>query len=263
MLLPPRLMRLNVSSVKLYQTCPRKWWYSVEGHTEAETEAQRDGILWHKCVELMEAPPAEAPAWMRASFTSLVRWYEEHPEVEIIASEVELEAPFGKHTLTGRLDRVVRWNGSYWHWQNKSVAQGRNPALYIRLLGRSFHENAYGFLARPHFSPYGGSIIALARKLSQAALARQSDPLVVEPVPTRHYNDMMLKDLERLMDQMQSEAERVQAAAVWERPYLPPQNPDACGGMYGNSACYMLEECESGRMGPLAAASRPVALRLR
>jgi hypothetical protein len=246
-------MIVNVSSVNLFNKCPRMWSYRVLGYSDPETLAREQGTLWHECCANEAPPPETAPGWMHAAWEAKEKWMLEHPDVQVMANELELSAPFQGSLLRGRLDRLIKWNGTYWHWQWKTAAASKNVGVYTRLISRSFHEHAYRFLAIHHgWTPYGGSFLAVARKLSDAALDRGESPLFVTPLPTSSNNAALLEDL----------ATHIAAMAPWEAQILaggalPPQNPEACGGFYGNSPCHFIDVCD-GRVDLTALARRDV-----
>lgn len=251
-------MIINISSVNLFLECQRKWGYRVLEHSEPETQAMADGTLWHDCCAKGTPPPETAPQWMHAAWEAHLAWHADHPDIEFLGNEVELEAPFGSHTLKGRLDGIVKWNGLYWHWQHKTVPQGKNLALYSRLIARSFHEHGYRHLAiHAGYEPYGGSWLECARKLSNAALDRGEGSLFVTPLPTTANNAGLLRDLETHIDRMAEWESRILAGGE-----LPPQVPDACGGFHGNSPCHFLDVCDD-RVGLAALTSRHVPLLVR
>jgi len=195
---------------------------------------------------------------MLAAWEAAQAWQAAHPEVEVIGNEMELEAPFGRHTLKGRLDRIVRWNGLYWHWQWKTAAANKNLEAYTRLIARSFHEHGYRHLAiHAGYVPYGGSWLGVARKHSQAALDRGENPLFVTPLPTGSNNASLLADLETHIDAMAEWETKALAGGA-----LPPQAPEHCGGFYGNSPCHFLDVCD-GRVGLTAVAPRVFPVHVR
>ena len=177
-------MRINISALNRYLECPRKWYYEyILGRGRASrSQALLDGILWHEVVSGEGELPEDAPPWMKPAFEAWLEWREKHSDIVILATELPLEAPLGPHTLFGRLDALVTWEGKVWHLQHKTMAKSRPLDVLVRTQKRSFHEHAYKHLVEYNkpvrvpervdgvypAAPYGGTILVVCKKITTA-----------------------------------------------------------------------------------------------
>jgi hypothetical protein len=266
----PKGMVVNISQVESFLECPRLWWWKYHlkrGHDEGRASYDTDGSnaldvgkLWHRVAAGEEALPLDAPLWMVRAYESLLAWEDAHKDVTTIGNELELRATLESHVLVGRLDRLVSWRGKLWHFQHKTIAPSKPLGVFKRLIARSFHEVAYAYLvcntSEIPLSNYGGTILAVVRKLSDKSLALQ-EPFSVEYLPLSGYMELV-KNLKTHIDAMESWIPpsyhpfglNITATAVAlinppRKPKgLPPQNPSACGGKYGNKLCQYIDACE-------------------
>lgn len=255
-------MRTNISAVMLFQECPRKWYYKyILGRGEEKaSDALSDGKLWHAvCAGEIPLPP-DAPDWMGRAHEELEAWVAAHPDVEILGNEIPLERALGRHFIFGRLDRLVRWNGKLWHWQHKTLSGTVPIPVYTRMVARSYHEHAYKYLVGAQrngetfaTAPYGGTILAIARKVTQnPRRGEPKNPLVVEYLSLPD-SGPMLKDLISVIDLMDRYAPPPSSAGGTGIPLTlssalqPPQNPGACGGAFRNSLCEYIDVCDMRR----------------
>lgn len=257
-------MVVNISQVNDFLHCPRYWWWRYvarRGHDAPALEPDDPldlGLLWHRVAAGEEALPLEAPSWMVKAHEALLAWERAHPDVLTMGNELKLEAPFGHHTLMGRLDRLVIWGGKAWHFQHKTIDPSKPLHVYKRFIARSFHEHAYAYLvcstAGIDQTAYGGTILACARKLSDRKLLTDN-PFSVEYLPLENHRER-LDDLVKVVDIMAARLPRAEpsfaTASAWSltQPlhrtsgYIPPQNPNACAGPYGNKLCQYIDACD-------------------
>ena len=249
-------MKVSISDVKDYMMCQR---YARYKHVQQRSSLKRAGdalivgTAWHKVMEVYfatkdkEAASAELERQVQdmldngrgtaaESLSRLGVWKDQWtiPEDwEICSVEHVLEAPIGKHTLQGRLDAIVKWNGLYWHVQHKTVDQSRPLTAYWQKMERDWHENAYTYLAEANdYRPYGGTLLLVARKYRKKD--SEDLPVISHSFLTRtpEMIDDVVHDLNVVLDE-------------WDaRPFENfVQNRDACFGAFGNSPCVYLGVC--------------------
>ena len=240
-------MRINISALNKYLECPRKWWYEYvlgRGRT-SRSQALADGILWHQIVSGEVDLPGDAPPWMKPAYEAWEDWQETHSDVLILCREMTLEAPLGPHTLFGRLDALVEWEGKLWHLQHKTMAKSRPLDVLIRTQKRSFHEHAYAHLVKHNKPvraservngvypaiPYGGTILVVCKKITTAL------PIHVEYLTINGGHDEAMREMLTIIDRM-----------TWDRAegqkFLPFQNRNSCAGPYLNSLCWAIDACD-------------------
>ena len=240
-------MRINISALNRYLECPRKWWYEyVLGRGRASrSQALMDGILWHQVVSGEVELPEDAPPWMKPAFEAWLEWKEKHSDIAILDTEVTLEAPLGPHTLFGRLDALVEWEGKLWHLQHKTMAKSRPLDVLIRTQKRSFHEHAYKHLVIAHTTPglekypdwvpewgrlpYGGTILVVCKKITTAL------PIHVEYLTINGGHEEAMLELQSIINSM---------ACVIVPTEHPIQNRNSCAGPYLNSLCWAIDACD-------------------
>lgn len=236
------MWHLNISALNLYLTCPRKWYnaYVLERGSGAVSKALEDGRRWHTIMETGEAPADTEPRWMHSGVAAWRTWLEEHPDVHILARELELERPLSPECrLIGRIDALVEWNGSTWALQHKTKAVARPLALFQRLQARSYHEHAYRHLLEAQDRPpYAGCLLVTCNKLSDANSINRS-PLSIEFLALGGDHQRAMSDIEGIARNMQS---WLPDPAIFRG--FPPQNPQACDGYFHNSPCEYLEVCD-------------------
>ena len=243
-------MRINISALNRYLECPRKWWYEyILGRGRASrSQALLDGILWHQIVSGEAELPEDAPPWMPDAYDAWLEWEAAHPDIKILDTEVTLEAPLGPHTLFGRLDALVTWEGKAWHLQHKTMAKSRPLDVLVRTQKRSFHEHAYKHLVEYNKPvrapervdgvyppvPYGGTILVVCKKITTAL------PIHVEYLTNNGGHEEAMVDIEQLASMMASET------GDWgDNPILfPIQNRNSCAGPYLNSLCWAIDACD-------------------
>jgi hypothetical protein len=279
-------MRANISQLLLYMECPRKWYfkYILKRGFESTSKALEDGLAWH---DLMEAAPSsdlaireEDPLWMKAGYDAWLVWKEKAKKdgFEFLAKELELEAPLGPHTIFGRLDALVRWNGRLWHLQHKTLSPSVPIPTYQRLVARSWHEHAYQHLIgrAVHVmvsdlayseEPYGGTLLVICRKLSDKSISKRMEELAeagnpfagvhmgmdrsnmwdgntsnldISYLPLPQHEDTM-NDLWSLMSHIEESGALIggSASQAW-----PIGNSSMCAGYYRNSLCPYIDVCD-------------------
>lgn len=165
-------MQANGSQILLHEFCPKLWYLTYyEKRGRPASRAMAFGTRWHQTCELDkytrgDGTPLEE---LRLKY-GLQLWRNARTEwdIEEIAKEVSLDTRFKGFDLFGQLDSIVKWNGFYWHLQHKTLAETTPLQPYTRSLSASWHEHLYAFLverSKPEFSPWGGSIFVILRKL--------------------------------------------------------------------------------------------------
>lgn len=242
-------MKTNISAVQAYLECPRLWYhkYILKRGIESDSEALRLGTIWHQiCADEREIELSD-PEWMHSALTEFDLWKLEHPEVKFLGVEVEMEAELGGHTLIGRLDSLIEWNGKLWHGQHKTTAATTNIPIFTKLISRSFHEHGYRLMVEQKYGkPYGGTILFIAKKLSDKAISEGKSPFMVEFLPITP-GSALLDDLKRIIDRMCPDSiapNQFMDPGEESNWGLPVQNPDACGGRFKNHLCEYIDVCE-------------------
>lgn len=270
-------MQFNVSAIEDYLACPTLWVAKhVAGRAmEGSSPALAFGIAWHKLMEedpsALEAalnppedelpgPLAQFPELVRAGVAAWKQWLADW-RPELGEAELTLAAPLGRHTLFGRLDRIVKWNGKWWHLQHKTVAP-HMAEVRQKLAAASYHEQAYRCLAEyghrvegddpwPGLAPWGGTLLVQLVKLpkttrsGKACLANGDSPLRVTPLAVPRC-ERTLGDLAATMDAMAHLAGRLQtleatAAGVVDH-HLAPQCRISCHRW--NRLCPYFDVCD-------------------
>lgn len=243
-------MKVNVSQIEDYITCPTLWWnrWIAKRSTRQETHAMHVGTTWHKLCEMHSLAPLEHADLTDLERCSLVlgynqyrNWLENDPGAPIIIGREQVQtATLGGHELFGRLDAVGMWNGKWWHIQHKTLGARVDTHVYQRLLARSLHELIYAYLLQQNeATPYGGSMICVLRKpTSFKNLEQRPDLFSAIPVAiTKHNIQTALLDVAGYLHQMNFLAHNAPAARL-------TQNRQACGGYYHNSPCEYIDVCD-------------------
>lgn len=248
------MLELNVSQLQAFIRCPRFWFnrYVVKRSGEAPegSAALRIGTAWHTLMEhaleepnagqLLEVCSLTGDEWERTLFieglTQFHQWVDENPEYELL--EAEKEGSFvldGRFKIFGRLDRLVKFNGQYWHMQHKTMSANKSVGHYTTAIRRSFHEYAYRRMCEAEgLTPYGGSILMMLRKVK--------DPLSTPPLilPPAHLATKDTDDgwREKSLIYWCEQIERVMA----DVENGVPQNPESC---YTWGLCEYVPMCDS------------------
>jgi len=240
-------MRTNISAIQTYLECPRMWYhkYILKRGIETDSEALRLGTTWHQICASERDIELSDPEWMHAALTEFDLWKEDHPEVKFLGVEVEMSCQLGIHTLIGRLDSLIEWNGKFWHGQHKTTAATTNIPIFSKLISRSFHEHGYRKMIEAEGGkPYGGTILFIAKKLTDKALSEGKSPFSVEYLPIHGdlTNDLAIhiNNMEYALHCIAKYEAEDDKWAEW----LPPQNPDSCGGRFKNHLCDYIDVCE-------------------
>lgn len=257
-------MKINISNLRTYLECPTKAFYehTLRRGPITKSLALELGSLWHSMMETrlkgdsikaVEAGAQLAVACISESdlrekldkgLTAILpafREWQQPDDWKIIAVEKELEAPLGPdHTLQGRLDALVYWNGSYWHLQHKTVSASTPLALYYAYMERDWHECAYQYLAeRNGYTPYAGTILNTVRKLSAKRMAENPKAaLAIQYIPRDN------RQVSKAIWDITTIAERIDDDNVSTTEDII-QNRSACMGRYGNSPCPYLQVCNN------------------
>lgn len=266
-------MRVNVSAVKSFQRNPRRWWYeySLKRIPKTRTVALDVGTAVHRVLADhflgREMPTAlnagrayvydmrqtmlthaqfEAAEDLVKEWEGLVplleAWTSKY-EVQTVKVEEELwkQLPGSEHVLYGTPDRVVRWNGAFWHVQNRTLSGSTPIAPYLRAASLNLHELAYAWLIREHgMIPYGGTLFNIIRKLK--LMGAKGKPL---HAPEECFVQEFIPLTEDHINAAIAEITRT-ARAMSDYIAHPPASicTEACVlGRYGNSLCPYFDVC--------------------
>lgn len=142
-------------------------------------------------------------------------------------------------------DALVRWNDQIWHVQHKTVASNRNLPVYWLQMQRDWHECIYQkALIANHFTPYGGTLLLTARKLSGAESTTHPERIITPQFITRkdHEVDKAYIDLIEICDRYHTKLMRLEQDSILPASILT-QNRDHCTNQFGNGTCPYLEVC--------------------
>jgi len=150
---------------------------------------------------------------------------------ETLLIEEPIEMPLGVHTLVGRPDRVIRYQGKLWHVQNRTLSDRTNIPIYLAGAERDLHELAYAAMICHKYgvetAQYGGTLMNIVRKVSKKKLAEAPDAAFVKefiPIQVDQIQDG-IGDLEQIACDM---------AAIIAGGRRPISNRDQDKGRFGN-----------------------------
>lgn len=254
-------MRVSVSEIKLFMECPMKWYFRYHLHRGKYQiqQALEVGTLAHKAFEAIlnkrdwrseveafvaESRPLISQEWDRIETAfdtlslSIAEW-EVPDDWEVLHTERELEIACGRHTIVGRLDAIVRWNGSCWHLQHKSLDASKPVAVYCEQQRTDWHESVYQRMAEEaEFVPFAGTILNGVRKLTRSTIERvgASTALFCEHLPrTDDEVNSALADLAQVIDDMDGVVLGTRRAV---------HNRAMCAGPFRNSLCEYKAVCD-------------------
>lgn len=231
-------MKTNVSAINDHLRCPAYWHHrhvSKRGSPE-KSPALEFGIRWHKAMERWpEHTELDDSHEDQLMLAGLKEWARLRFQWNLLMgpAELALETRIGAHTVFGRLDRIVTWNDQFWHLQHKTM-DGRLPVEpFTRAQARSYHEQCYRWMAMDAgFKPYGGTILAILRKITPKQLREGTKP----PLEISHLaitqNELAKRDLECTLLAME----------CTQADTCPRQYPIAC--VQGWRICPYLDVCD-------------------
>lgn len=233
-------MKINVSAVKTFLYDQLDWFYQyhLRRVPRRHEPALELGSLWHILLEEFtktgsreEAKNAGQLAVGEATkkidsplvisefehaaegLFNLFDAYKERYEFDetlLIESPLETQLLGGPHTLVGRPDRVVRYQGKLWHVQNRTLSDRTVMPVYLAAAERDLHELAYAFLIQRHFKlhqdAYGGTLMNIVRKVSKKKLAEDPDAAFVQefiPIAPEQVAEA-IEDIIQVADDMES-----------------------------------------------------------
>lgn len=248
-------MLISVSQIKRYMECPAKAHYEYTLHRGGlrKSEALELGSLVHIFfdavlsgkvweVEIEEALAALEPIQsveLSEAFDILrpaLELWKPQDDWRVVSVEQELQIPCGSHTLVGRLDGIVEWNGGYWHLQHKTLGATVPVGVYCEQQRTDWHESVYHRMAESAgYRPFLGTILNIVRKLSAKAVVANPASSIVPPqyLPrTTEDVDGALSDLEQTINDIADPTRRI------------VKNRCACAGPYRNSLCEFKPVCD-------------------
>jgi len=257
-------MKLSVSHLKEHITCPAfAHFRNVLRVGPASRALALDvGTAWHLTMQRLHHPTAPADIFSveqeleeavhtgAMSGDAFSTWQEilrpvalvwsPPPEWSVVTVEQEYSVPLGKHTLVGRPDAVVKWNGTYWHLQHKTVAASVPLGVYGELQRTDWHECAYQkMLEAAGYSPVTGTILVCCRKFVKSRI--QANPLAAIDI---QYLARSTEVVEQAFLDMWEGACGIALEGVGGRII---RHPNACGGAYRNSLCPYRGVCFDGK----------------
>lgn len=167
--------KLSASSMGAFKACPTRFRLAyVEGlRTVEDTDAQRIGTRWHKCLEILTEPQTDgtdpmgrvveylneayatvpetktATEWATERMILLYsvvgwQWYWSQQEIETLATERQFELsltnPATSRSLphvirVGKIDRLIKWGGRICLGEYKSTSKpvGQDSSIWDRL----------------------------------------------------------------------------------------------------------------------------------
>ena len=206
---------VNVSSVKSFLKCRRRWYYEwvLDRVPRKGQKALTFGKLLHEVFEahfktgismksainlhitqLQEYVGTEGPdtqeerddilaavADLETLREPLEMWKDQYVVGRTLEVEEAFEFPHPKNSniiIRGRPDRVAIIFGKLFHIQNRSLAPGKNIGMYTQLMQRDMHELIYSYALQkkyPEFE-YGGTLFNLVRKLKYRSKPTKAEP---------------------------------------------------------------------------------------
>jgi len=251
-------MKISVSQIKRHIECPMKahYEYTLLRGTAHRPLALDVGVLAHLAFEakllgkdwkaatdayLAELAPADAvTAWdgFAVIAPSVALWKPED-DWEIISVEEELETPCGSHTLVGRLDSVVRWNGHYWHLQHKTLTGSAPVGVFCEGQRTDWHECVYHRMAEERgYWPFAGTILNVLRKLSAGRLEKAPADAIIPP----QYLPRTSETVQEALDDLATVIDDIEAGRDGTRRIIKQRS--ACTGPYRNSLCPYKPVCD-------------------
>lgn len=258
-------MKVNISQVNLYQTCPTKWYdrYVLRREKAGSNDTLDAGTIFHKAMEVyfygvkeykdhviakgmaeeyltMQAESISDRPKLKATLFDLATKFQfmPHPAyydpASVIGVEKTIEMPLGRHTLIGRLDGIVldSVSGLVWHVQNRTLGLSTKMDTYIESRIMDPHELAYGALLAHEYRDrkIGGTITNFVKKGGTPSSEKWYEEVI--PWSQNRWHDME-EDYGRLIDEMQ---ELTDPANL--RYGKPIKNRTACRTVWGSMCPY-------------------------
>jgi hypothetical protein len=180
---------------------------------------------------------AEAEQQWGALHVAITHGWKTPEDWEVLAVEKELEVPCGVHTVVGRLDALVRWNGSLWHLQHKTVPTNKALAVYAEQQRTDWHECVYQRMAEGRYENVAGTLLNCIRKVSLKT-ARERPLSAFESFFLPRSEDQIneaFADIEQEINDIQAEQDGTRRII---------KNRSFCAGQYGNRICAFKEVCD-------------------
>lgn len=267
-------MRVNVSAVKAFQKNPRRWLYeyALERIPRSEKRVALDlGTITHLAFarhfqgdsieralavadvhynDLRDATLRRAQFDQAEDLSSewkdlrelLAHWKSRYEFSTLqVEQTLELPIPNSHHVLYGTPDRVVHYQGAYYHAQNRTLSGTTPIAPYLRAASLNLHELAYAWLLRESgMLPYGGTYFNIVRKLK---LTGAKGKVLHSPEECFVQEFIPLDDatINAAIETIRLAADRMEAYAA-----MPPRDvcTEACVlGRFGNSLCPYFGVC--------------------
>ena len=251
-------MKISVSQIKRFVECNMKAHYEytllrggakramaldIGSLAHLALEAKLKGEPWIQVTdEYLASLPPEVSVEVGEDFAilapSLALWAPPD-DWEILGTEVEMEIPCGKHTIVGRLDAPIRWNGSLWHLQHKTLGATVPVGVFCEQQRTDWHECVYHrMLQRTYPDNVEGTVLNIIRKLSTKRLAENPADALVPPQYLPRTDELVseaLDDLSQLIDD-------IEAGRNGTRRIIKCRS--ACAGPYRNSLCIYKPVCD-------------------
>lgn len=275
-------VRINISSLKQYQSCQRKAYFLNDikrGPAGAPPRALLTGTTWHKVMEARFNPAKRTGTPDAIVFDSIAEYYRNNEDAalgtiadmkglmvgyhhweppvdwEVKSVESVISAPLPRwktsgdapHTLQGIVDMLVKWNGKWWHVQHKTIAKNKSLPAFWQKMERDWHECGYEYMLESSGldAPYGGTLLITARKLTEkAALASPGDVIQHQFITRpKHVVEKAVDDMFQMCEEWTA---KLESCRVTGGPTSFVANLDSCMGLFGNSPCPYRSVCNDG-----------------
>lgn len=180
---------------------------------------------------------AEAEQQWQAVAIAIENGWHTPEDWEILSVEEELEVPCGAHTIVGRLDSVVRWNGAVWHLQHKTVPTNKALPIYAEQQRTDWHECVYQRMSEGRYENVAGTLLNCIRKISLKT-ARERPISAFE----RFFLPRTEQQINEAFADIEQEINDIQAEQDGARRII--KNRAFCAGAYGNRLCAFKEVCD-------------------
>jgi hypothetical protein len=148
-----------------------------------------------------------------------------------------MDTPCGSHSLVGRLDALVRWNGNVWHLQHKTVPTNKALPTYAEQQRTDWHECVYQRMAESRYENVAGTLLNCIRKVSmKTALASPMTAFQSFFLPRSEV------EINEAFADIEQEIEDMAAEQAGTKRYI--KNRSFCAGAYGNKICAFKEVCD-------------------
>jgi hypothetical protein len=128
------------------------------------------------------------------------------PKLNCAATEIQLSAPLGGHTLIGTPDAILDNNPDpgFDSGQWKTCQGGQDIERQCDAVRWSYHEAAYRYLMNHNGYPCRGTTLGIYKKLTKAELVAGANPfyLIQLPAVPKEWDQEVLSELEIWADRM-------------------------------------------------------------